>query len=49
MSVAPAPQARLSSGHPSQAARLGLEKPTDFKGTIRKVLKYLKPSLKLIM
>ena len=43
MSAAPAPRARLSGGHASQAARLGLEKPADFKGTNRKVVKYLGP------
>ena len=43
MSAAPAPRANMGGGHPSQAARMGLDKPMDFKGTIRKVWAYLAP------
>ena len=43
MSPAPAPRPGLGGGHPSQAARMGLDKPMDFKGTIRKVWNYLAP------
>ncbi len=43
MSAAPAPRVGMGGGHPSQADRMGLDKPMDFKGTIRKVWAYLAP------
>lgn len=36
------PRARMG-GHSPQSVRMGLDKPQDFKGTIAKVLRYLKP------